>query len=155
MFIAFGIYCVVFKKQKNKFIHDKSSFIKVDLSTKYQHIENQRTYYIVTGLLLLFAIFTFITNIIKILFTSIFNNILKAESSNYIFFMGVFLKTAGTISYLLWKIPSLLKDVEKILKINTRREVGNQTEKNKNNGSNIVVPQATQNNYFNQYGKEW
>uniref|UniRef100_A0A913IBM8 Serpentine receptor class gamma n=1 Tax=Strongyloides stercoralis TaxID=6248 RepID=A0A913IBM8_STRER len=114
MLIAFLIYYMVFKNQKNKFLHNKLSFIKVDLSTKYQFIENQKTYYIVTGLLLLFVTFTIITNIIKILFTRFFDNILGSDTLNYIFFMGVFFKTSFTILYLLWKIPSLLKDVKKI-----------------------------------------
>uniref|UniRef100_A0A0N5B8B6 G_PROTEIN_RECEP_F1_2 domain-containing protein n=1 Tax=Strongyloides papillosus TaxID=174720 RepID=A0A0N5B8B6_STREA len=155
MFIVFCAYLIIFKKQKSNIVNQKSAFIEVNLSTKYQFIENQKTYSIVTGLLLLFAVFTVTTNVIKILFTSVFVNVLKPDASNYIFFMGVFFKTAGTITYLLWKIPSLLKDLKKILKINTKNDVNNIAGRCTNDRNNKITPRVEQNDYFNQYKEKW
>uniref|UniRef100_A0A0K0FYD6 Serpentine receptor class gamma n=1 Tax=Strongyloides venezuelensis TaxID=75913 RepID=A0A0K0FYD6_STRVS len=155
MFIAFCAYLIIFKKQKSNIINQKSAFIEVNLSTKYQFIENQKTYSIVTGLLLLFAVFTVITNVIKILFTSVFENVLKLDASNYIFFMGVFFKTACTIIYLLWKIPSLLKNFKKILKINTKNDVNIISGKGTNERNNKITHRVEQNDYFNQYKEKW
>uniref|UniRef100_A0A0N4ZAJ5 Serpentine receptor class gamma n=1 Tax=Parastrongyloides trichosuri TaxID=131310 RepID=A0A0N4ZAJ5_PARTI len=155
MLFAFIIYIIIYRKHKFNRIH-KDSFVNKNLSTKYQYIENQKTYSIVSGLLLLFVIFTFTTNMIKILSTSFLVDFLQTDVLNFIFFMGVFCKTAATIGYLLWKIPKLLIEVKRITRIGNNRERVENIEGTKNSTSkNTIIKQGTQNDYFNQYGDQW